>query len=134
MASRRIFVARFTECPEYDIKRDWSAWMDYEGETKAELIDSSRSEHPDADLPNLRVGYQKVHMRWVVIHHKGLSCFALYSSTPEAACEEAVKRFESGEIGREGFAQMTDGKVSLVCRLSQANGTLCIFSCERTWD
>ena len=75
-----------------------------------------------------------VHKRWVVIHHKGLSCFALSSSTPEGACEETVRRFESGEIGREGFAQMTDGKVSLVCRLLQASGTLCILSCERTWN
>jgi len=67
MATRRIFVARFTECPEYDIERDWSAWMDYEGETKGELIDSYRSEHPDANLRKLRVGYHKVYKRWVVI-------------------------------------------------------------------
>ncbi len=134
MAKRRIFVARFTECPEYDIERGWSAWMDYEGETKGELMDSYRSEHPEADLRKLRVGYHKVHKRWVVIHHKGLSCFALSSSTPETACEEAVRKFENGEIEREGFGQMTDGKVSLVRCLPQANGSLCIFSCERTWD
>jgi len=81
--------------------------MDYEGETKGELIDSYRSEHPDTNLPKLRVGYHKVHKRWVVIHHKGLSCFALSSSTPETACEEAVKKLDNGEIARDGFGQVT---------------------------
>jgi hypothetical protein len=134
MATRCVFVARFTECPEYDIERGWSAWMDYDGETKGELIDSYRSEHPDANVRKLRVGYHKFYKRWVVIHHKGLSCFALSSSTAEAACEEAVKKFENGEIEWEGFGQVTVGKVSLVRRLPQANGSLCIFSCESTYD
>jgi|SRR5450755_3113879 len=52
MATRRIFVARFTECPEYDIERGWSAWMDYEGEIKEELMDSYRSEHPEGTCVN----------------------------------------------------------------------------------
>jgi hypothetical protein len=108
--------------------------MDYEGETKGELIDSYRSEHPDTNLPKLRVGYHKVHKRWVVIHHKGLSCFALSSSTPETACEEAVKKLDNGEIARDGFGQVTVGKVSFVRRLPQANGSLCILSRESTYD
>ena len=67
--SRRVFVARFTDCPEYDIKRGWSASMDYDGETRYEALFSFLSEHPSIDPDSVKVGWHRHHRRWVIVHN-----------------------------------------------------------------
>jgi hypothetical protein len=133
---RSVFVARFTDCPEYDLKRGWSASMDYDGETKDEVLLSFLSEHPDIDLDSVKVGLHMHHKRWVVVHNPhGLSCWRLGGTTEEQAVDEARRRCVAGNIAREGYGDVTEGRVRLVAKLDVRDGNgnpLCIFSCEGT--
>lgn len=133
---RRVFVARFTDCPEYDVKRGWSASMDYSGETENEAFFSFMDEHPEIDPHSVPVGYHAVHKVWVVVHHRdGLSCWRLKASTEAEAITEARQACVAGKIERDGFGDVTVGRVKLVAKLdvcdSQGN-PLCVFSCNNT--
>ena len=133
---RRVFVARFTDCAEYDIKRGWSASMDYDGETKDEALFSFISEHPNIDPDSVKVGWHRHHRRWVIVHNpRGLSCFRLSAATEEQSLDEAHRRCVAGGIAREGYGDVTEGRVRLVAKLDVRDGNgnpLCVFSCEGT--
>lgn len=131
---RRVLVARFTDCPEYDIKRGWSASMDYSGKTKNEALFSFMDEHPEIDPDSVSVGYHSVHKVWVVVHHRdGLSCWRLKASTEAEAIAEARQACVSGKIERAGFGDVTLGRVELVAKLDvrdSGGNPLCVFSCD----
>jgi|SRR5579863_2253313 hypothetical protein len=133
---RRAFVARFTDCPEYDIKRGWSASMDYDGETKYEALFSFIANYPNIDPDSVKVGWHRHHRRWVIVHNpRGLSCFRLSAATEDQAVDEARRRCVAGEIAREGWGDVTEGRVRLVAKLDvcDRNGnSLCVFSCNGT--
>ena len=133
---RRVFVARFTDCPEYDIKRGWSASMDYDGETKDEALFSFMGDHPNIDPDSVKVGWHRHHRRWVVVHNpRGLSCWRLSGATEEQALDEARRRCVAGDIAREGYGDVTEGRVRLVAKVDVydcGGNPLCVFSCEGT--
>jgi hypothetical protein len=133
---RRVFVARFTDCPEYDIKRGWSASMDYSGKTENEAFFSFMDEHPEIDPDSVPVCYHAIHKVWVVVHHRdGLSCWRLKASTEAEAIAEARQACVAGKIERAGFGDVTVGHVKLVAKLDvrdSGGNPLCVFSCNAT--
>ena len=146
-----MFVARYSFNPEYDARRNWSAWIGVEGDTPeavARLI-ADVVEHPSTltdetgervdweDAPealkiayvldNEDIRYHEVAGKWMHVHHAGLSCWSLDAETLDEAVEEAREKDARGEIEWGGFGQCTVGKVKYVASIS---GVLHIFACD----
>lgn len=137
-----MYVARFTNNPEEDVKRGWSGYMgsystptecadflgvDVEGMDDETIIDLL------LDQENTDLRFDAVTEEWRVWHHDGLSCWELEAETVEDAITEAAKRASNDEIAWGGFGQRTLGKVSLVCKVEGIN-YLYVLECEDTCD
>lgn len=135
-----MFVARFTDNPEADIKRGWSGWMGQEYPSPLDaayvhyLGDDDNLELEELDEDEIldilgRNGYDlrydEAHANWRICHHDGLSCWKLEAKTIEDAIVEA----EVAPIDWVGFGYATVGTVRLVAKTSKEN--LYIFECDR---
>lgn len=146
-----MFVARFTDNPEHDIERGWSAYfMDFTtdlkealettgcylddetvSKTQAKWIRTYGEMYEDdatfladylADLAVQQNLRQDPHSgAWRPFHHDGLSCWALDATTAEDALAEAATR---DDIDWGGFGQCTVGKVRLVGKVPPVGDAL----------
>lgn len=140
-----VFVARYTNDPQADLERGWSAYMglqavsprqyvakfvwddvpaDFDDMTDAEIVDWL------SDL-GIDLRYNAAIALWCSVHHDGLSCWALDAETPEAAIAEAQAAAREGQISWSGFGQATVGKVLYVTSVPGIEN-LHIFECEGT--
>lgn len=152
-----MFVARFTLTPEYDIQRNWSAWMGMDFETQEEAYEAvaeqqineeiyemwekwqdedyqtwHKRDHDSwidflQDKVNADIRFNEVWNRWQVVHHDGLSCWILDAESVEDAVTEA----KQSNLVWYGFGSHTVGKVSYVCAVEGIEH-LHIFECEDT--
>jgi len=146
-----MFVARYSFNPEYDARRNWSAWIGVEGDTPeavarliADVVErpsmltdetGERVDWEDAPealkiayvLDNEDIRYHEVAGKWMHVHHEGLSCWSLDAETLDEAIEEARTLDARGEIEWGGFGDRTVGKVKYV---ASVNETLHIFECD----
>jgi len=146
-----MYVARYSFNPEYDARRNWSAWIGVGGDTPeavalqiADVVDHPETlvdetgeciDWSDASdemkiayvLEAEDIRYHEVAGRWMHVHHTGLSCWSLDAETLEEAIEEARALDACGEIEWGGFGQCTGGKVKYV---ASVNETLHIFECD----
>lgn len=140
------YVIRNTMTPEYDIERNWSAWIYGAWDTEAQalqslaedsaLYDDYRDRYPDLegseilekiiDTAQYDVRYNKAYGKWQHVHHEGLSCYELEAETEEEAQIEA----QTTEAPWHGFGETTCGKVRLICHIRDS---LYLFECDDTW-
>ena len=149
------YVARFTVTPEYDVARNWSAWMGMDYATQLEAYESV-AEQKDQDLMesawekwqdedhntwhyrnhesrldflqdeiDVDIRFNEAFGRWQIVHHDGLSCWSLDSETIERAVSEA----QNAGLNWYGFGQNTVGKVLYVCDVPGIE-YLRIFECD----
>jgi len=154
-----MYVARYTDNPEEDIKRGWSGWMGCNWATKEDAIDDL-IEMPDDDeleakqqrwirtwgelyedydrfIADLRdsladdfdIRFDEYHNEWRHCHHDGLSCWALDAGTADAAVAEAKSKDADGKIIWAFEGDKTHGEVKLVGHVSV---DLYIFECDYT--
>lgn len=140
------YVVRNTFTPEYDIERNWSAWIGGAWDTEDQALHDLAEESPlyskyqdhyygrldeqeiiekIIEQEQFDVRFNRAYGKWQHVHHDGLSCYELAAETEEEAWEEA----RSGEFPWFGFGRSTRGKVKLV---GQVAGDLYLFWCEDT--
>lgn len=106
-----MLVARFSDNIEADIIRNWSTWMtpglggDYNDCMKD--IEDGFADGEIREFPEFPGCYG-------IVHHEGLSCYALEAETIEDAIEEVKDRCHFGC----GYGERTIGKVKLLHTVS----------------
>ena len=137
-----VYVARFTNNPEADIQRGWSAFMGERGNlwSAADMVmtqhgyDTNDYETEDEILEVLEeIGVEfrqyPENGEWAQFHHEGLSCWPLNATTTDDAICEAIALANNKKIEWAGFGSATEGKVEYICPVSGIEN-LHIFSCE----
>lgn len=142
------YVIRTTRNPEYDIQRNWSAWMGdgYSNEIIAledvlllvasmDAQDAFNAQEREdnyevflrdlANRYNVDVRYHEVACRWMHVHHDGLSVYALHAQTENEARIEAT----SHGAHFSGDGQRTIGKVQYL-GVVNADKNIHLFFCE----
>jgi len=139
-----MFVARYTDNPEGDIKRGWSGFMGVEAETVQRFVALYTYDAPDdademsdddlldwlMDTHNIDLRYDEALEMWRQVHHDGLSCWPLDAETAEDALAEAAEMDHAGQIGWSGFGSYTEGKVTYVGRIEGTHDPLHVFECD----
>lgn len=104
-----IYVARFSDNINADIKRNWSAWMtpglagSYE-DCKQDIADGYA--HGEIrEFPEYPGCY-------AIVHHEGLSSYLLNAENENTAIKEAIETAKSGKIDGSGF-----GIAAINCKL-----------------
>jgi hypothetical protein len=89
------YVVRNTFSPDYDIRRNWSAWMDGVWDSREEALYDLAEESPTfsklqerysplddneiiqkvIEQKDFDVRYNEVYKKWQHVHHEGLSCY-----------------------------------------------------------
>ena len=115
-----MFVARHTFTPEYDAIRNWSGWIGLDFATEAEALAFDEEQGGNGD-----VRLNEAWGRWQIVHHDGLSCYALDAEDEAEAVAEATEKAD--HLDWFGFGDCTVGTVRLVARI---NETLCVFECH----
>jgi hypothetical protein len=143
-----MYVARYTENPQYDEVRRWTAYFQPTGKTAEAvadlLIDLGEVTLPrrladaywngDCDdaiawvLDNVDIRFHEVAGLWMHVHNpNGLSCHPLDAETVEEAVEEARRKDQAGAIAHLGWGHVTSGNVQYVASVSDH---LHIFWCD----
>ena len=153
-----MFVARFTLTPEYDIKRNWSAWMGMDFATELEAYEFIAEQQVDSDVLDEKWErwQDEEHATW---HHRDHSSrLDFLQDTVNAdiryneewnrwqivhhdglSCwpldsvtvEGAVSEAQNAGLDWYGFGSSTIGKVRYVCSVDGVE-FLHIFECEDT--
>lgn len=141
------YVVRNTFSPDYDVERNWSAWIGGDWATEEEALADLAEQSPlyndyldrypgldedeiiakIIDQEDFDVRYNAAYGRWQHVHHEGLSCYELNADTEEEAWIEA----RSGEFPWHGFGRSTCGAVRLLGRVRDG-GDLYLYWCEDT--
>lgn len=115
------FVVRFSTNIQNDIERNWSAWMNQRfsslealkaESTMYETAYYENDENEEAALETLDIRVDPHTNEYCIVHHNGLSCFALEAETTEEAEEEASEFVSSFNGVWDG--QLTRGGIELV--------------------
>ena len=139
---QHTYVARYTDTPLEDVKRNWSAHMGERGNLWSAAdtalaqhgIDTNDYDTEEEILEELeKIGlefrqYPDTEM-WGQFHHEGLSCWPLEAKNAEDAVTEAKKLATTNKILWGGFGSATTGKVEYVKPVSGIDD-LHIFKCE----
>lgn len=105
-----MLVARFSDNIEMDIKRGFSCWM-HPG-----LGGSIKECERDAEELGLNCDVRELpEGGYGLVHHEGLSCYALDAETVEAAIEE-VKN--NNRYDGSGFGHTTVGEIKLLASVN----------------
>lgn len=107
-----MLVARFSDNIEADIKRNWSAWMTPGlGGSYDDCIQDVKDGFAEGEIRE----FPEYPGCFGIVHHEGLSCYALESETIEDAIEEVRKNvYADGS----GYGQKTVGKIKLLFTVS----------------
>lgn len=139
------YVVLNTFSPEYDIQRNWSAWIYSAWNTREEALYDLAQESPKfsalqerhshldddeiiqkvIDQEDFDVRYNTAYKQWQHVHHEGLSCYELKATTEEMAWVEA----RQVEFPWFGFGEHTCGQVRLI---GQVQDHLYLYWCEDT--
>lgn len=146
-----MYVARFTDNPENDIKRGWSGYFGHDFKTPYDLVkdmgwDYELLEKENVDTleeidqddilywlernQNTDLRYDDHLKVWRVCHHDGLSCWVLDAETEADALTEASAKAIAGKIEWAGFGYRTIGTIKLVASVEGVDN-LYIFECEK---
>lgn len=140
------YVVRNTFTPEYDIERNWSAWIGGAWDTREAALRSLAEDSPRysefldryygqldeneiieriIEAEQFDVRHNRAYNKWQHVHHEGLSCYELEAETEAGAWEEA----RAGEFPWFGFGRSTRGAVRLI---GHVRGDLYLFWCDDT--
>lgn len=143
------FLVRNTFSPEYDVTRNWSAWIGgaWNSETEAILdiadhcgVLSDYQERYDdlsdeelaekiQDRESYDIRWNEAYRKFQHVHHEGLAGFALEAETEAEALAEALAGAANDRYQWFGFADQTHGKVRLV---QQIASDIYLYECDDT--
>lgn len=141
-----MYVARFTECPEYDVRRNWSAWIGSadtiealveianplvrdDFEEQSDVADYDEYLELEADKLNMDIRLHEYYGEYVNVHHAGLSAWGLSATDESSARVEAMVLLDNSEIQRFGFGVRTLGQLKYVGVINAALD-LHLFECD----
>jgi hypothetical protein len=139
------YVVRNTFSPQYDVTRNWSAWIggNWDSIEKAyeDIADDNgdlfrlAERYPDLDEDEIvemllekdayDVRWNEAYQKYQHVHHDGLSCWKL-----EAESEtEAITEAQNGVFEWHGFGESTCGNIRLVRHIKD---NLYLYECDDT--
>jgi hypothetical protein len=153
-----MYVARYTNNPEEDIKRGWSGWMgeawDSKEEANKDLIEKIYADVEELEAKQQRyiakwgddysdwdyfindivsdkydVRYDEYNEVFRLCHHDGLSCWKIDADNLQDAIKEASTKDTDSTISWSGEGYKTGGLVKVAAHV---NDELYIFECDYT--
>ena len=107
-------------------------WMNTWGEQYADF-EFFKQQYFEELAETMSLRFAEPLSMWRAVHHEGLSCWSLQSSTAVEAIAEARTLAESRKIGWGGFGQVTFGAVTLVAPVEGVDD-LYVCECEDVGD